>query len=107
MPKLSEIIALLLLPVFVSSTVIFNISLMSEAFHNGTEISYSEFPAESESSEQNEESNEGENDITIINSLHYNCLIVIACCCNSISTFHTDNFPEYYSPPPEMMIIRI
>ena len=105
MPKLQKIVAIFLLPIFVSSMTFFYFSLVTETVHSNIEISVIEYSSEGGSSEQNEESNEGENDINITNLINLKCIFEKGTYYNYISTSHFPNFPEHYLPPPEKFVL--
>lgn len=104
MPKLQKIVAIFLLPIFVSSTAFINLSLISETVQSKIEISVNECFSEGQSSEQNEESKEGYNDINITNQVNLKCTFEKGPNYNYISTSRLSNFFEPYLPPPEKLV---
>ena len=103
MPKLTKIVALLLIPVFVGSIYVFDFSAPNELFDSITNMALYELSSEGENGEQEEESNEKPNefDIVILNTQNYKNKK--AGWSNYRSDIYLFNFIKYFWPPPELL----
>lgn len=101
MSRLTKIVALLLIPVFVGSIFVFDFSASNELFGSITNMALSELSSEGENGEQEEESNEKPIDLDILILDTQNYKNKKAGWSNYRSDMYLFNFVKYVSPPPE------
>ena len=104
MAKVSQILVLILIPVFLSSTGLLNcLENFSIPFHI-IEVTLNECTLDGENNEQNEEQLESENDICAYALINYKYYFKKDICFSNTSFLFIPNIIDRYSPPPEIII---